>query len=101
SGQQPLDLGSEVDPFRLPCPVERSFPSAVPAENQLARTEIVYCDRPHPIQLFKATIAPDNIRLGQDLSVGSGYESGARCSQLFSKLDVVIDLAVQHEAYAT
>ena len=92
-----LDLGRQHDARAVAPAIERLDAEPVARGEHAPPGLVVDRERPHPVEAADAVGAPLVVRLQQDLGVAGGAELASELLQLVLQLEVVVDLAVEHD----
>jgi hypothetical protein len=90
-------LAREGEPAAVEPVVERLHPEAVARAEERPLLAVPDRERPHPVELVDAALAPLAVAREQHLRVGLAAEAIALRAQLLAQLEVVVDLAVEDQ----
>src|SRR5581483_3926285 len=93
-------LAGEREAVDFEAEVARLHAEAVARAEQRAATAVPDDERPHAVEALDARLAPLEVRGVQHLGVALAAEAMTFRLQLGAQLDVVVDLAVEHELAA-
>ncbi len=92
-----LDLTGEVELALMVADIERTDSGPVTGQDEAAGGGVPDGKGPLPVHPFECCLAPGAIGLNHDLRVAAGAEAMAERDQLLAQLDIVEDLAVEHD----
>ena len=94
--QDRFDLRGKQDRIAVAIQVERLLSETIAGADQHLVAGVPDQKRPHAVETANAAFAPFKIRVQEDFRVAGRAELVAAALELFAKLDVVVDLTIEH-----